>query len=98
MLSQASRQELYSYRNSIYLYRTRKFAMEILTFIQEGNIEAAVNVYKKFDLGYDRKLDDYIYGILLGCSKYSTNEKYVKVFNDAIMKMKDKYNPDKVIL
>jgi len=98
MLSTGCRQELYSYKNGIRLYRTRKFAMQIINLIESGNLEGAIVVYSKFDLGYDRKLDDYIYGLLLGCCKFSGDATREKTFERKINDIKEKYSPDKVIL
>lgn len=96
LLSQTARQQLYSYRNSIWLYRTRKFAKQILELIQAGNINEAIEMYKKFDLKYEKRLDDYVFGILLGACKYSDDEVLQKLSEYKINKIKEVFSPDKI--
>jgi hypothetical protein len=98
MLSSLTRQQLHSYRNHIRLYRTRKFATQILALIQAGNIDAAIDIYKKFDLGYDRQLDDYVYGILLGSCKFSGDAFLQKIFDRKIRALQETYDPNKIQL
>jgi hypothetical protein len=98
MLSQSNRQQLHSYKNAIRLYRIRKTGMQIMELIQAGNIDGAIDIYKKFDLGYDRCLDDYIFGMLLGSCKFSGDEKLLKIFERKINAIKELYNPDKIQL
>lgn len=98
MWSSFCRQELIIYRNHIRLYRIRKFARQILELIQAGNVDAAINIYKKFDLGYDRVLDDYVYGILLGSCRFSGDEALKRIFDKKIVKMIETYDPNKIEL
>jgi hypothetical protein len=97
MYSSLRRQELIIFRNQIRLYRIRKFARQILELIQAGSIDAAIDIYKKFDLGYDRVLDDYVYGILLGSCRFSGDPALKSIFDKKITKMIETFDPQKVI-
>ena len=98
IISSFCRQELHSYKNSIRLYRTHKFARQILELIQVGDIDKAIDIYKKFDLGFDKRLDDYVYGILLGSCKFSGDKRLEELSEKKITVLKELYNPDKVQL
>jgi hypothetical protein len=98
MLSQAARQQLYSYRNAIRLYRTRKFGKQILELVQAGNIAKAIEMYKNFDLKFEKQLDDFVFGIILGACKYSDDEVLQKLSEYKINKIKECFSPDKIEL
>lgn len=98
MLSQTCRQELCSYKARIRYYRTCKYARQILELIQAGNIDGAIDIYKKFDLGCAKRLDDYIFGILLGSCKFSGDEALQKIYERKIFVIKDAYDPNKIQL
>ena len=98
IMSSFCQQELHSYKNSIRLYRTHKFARQILELIQANDIDKAIDIYIKFDLGFDKRLNDYVYGILLGSCKFSGDKKLKELSEKKITALKELYNPDKVQL
>jgi hypothetical protein len=98
MLSQSARQQLISYRNTICLYRTRKFGKQILELVQVGNINEAIKMYKKFGLKNKKLLGNYVFGIILGACKYSDNEVLQKLSIEKINEIKEHFSPDKIEL
>jgi uncharacterized membrane protein YoaT (DUF817 family) len=96
--SSFTRSELQRYKFSIQTYRARMFAMRTIEHLQEGELQQAVNEYIKCNWYPDKRLDDYVYGMLIMACQLSKDEKLHKQGLHRINEVKERFDPAKVKL
>ena len=90
--------ELYQYRKNIQTYRSRKFANNVINYIQSGEIQLAIDEYRKCKWFPDKFLDDYLYGMVITACFQSNDAKLHQIGVDRIDKLQETFNYQKVIL
>jgi len=98
MLSQFTRQKLYSYKNNIHRYRARKFFHTIMKLIEVGEIQKAVNIYKSCHFYYEPQLDDYLYGIIITECRHNKNINLNRIATNKFKKLEETFSPDEINL
>jgi hypothetical protein len=96
--SSFTRSDLLRYKYQIQAYRARKVATAVINLIQEDKIQEAVDLYISMKYYPERRLDDYLYGMLIARSQGSTIEKLQKVGQRKMDEVKEEFNPAKVQL
>ena len=97
MLSQFTRQKLYSYKNNIHRYRARKFFHTIMKLIEVGEIQKAVDLYKVVHMP-EKLLDDMLYCLIITECKYANDETLKEIGTRKINKLKEVFDPAKINL
>ena len=98
MYANLARNELLSYKRNIQVYRTRKIATTVINYLQEDKVQEAVDLYIKMKYYPERRLDDYLYGMLIARAQGSTIDKLKKVGQRKMDKVKAEFDPAKVEL
>jgi hypothetical protein len=98
MSTQFPRQELLTYRKDIQIYRSRKFALKTIEYLQEGKLQQAINEYIKCNWYPEKSLDDYVYGMIIMTCYHSEDENLRKQGINRINKLKERFDPKTIIL
>ena len=89
------RVKLHTYKKRIQIYRSRRFAIRTIKYLENGELNNAINEYQKHTY-VENDLSNYVYGmIIMNC--YLSTVKYsmgLKKIED----LKESYNPDKINL
>ena len=94
-ISAGYQRELLQYKYDIKVYRARRFAIKTIEYLQEGEIQKAIDEYIKCNWYPEKSLDDYLYGMLICASYLSKDEKLMKGAVKFI-ELKNRFNPDKI--
>ena len=98
MYASLARNELLKYKRNIQVYRARWFAIEAIEYLQDGEIQQAIDEYIKCNWYPEKTLDDYTYGMLIMACHLSKEDKHHKQGLHRINEMKDRFDPAKVEL
>lgn len=98
MFSGMAYRELISYKNSIQRYRARKFGINTIEYLQEGELLQAINEYTKCKDYPETSLNDYIYGMIIMACYHSKDEEKHMTGILRLGHMKKTYDPTKVKL
>ena len=96
-ISAGYQRELLQYKHDIKVYRSRKFAAKTMEYLQEGEIQKAIDEYIKCKNYPEKSLDDYLYGMLISACYLSKDEKLMKGAVKFV-ELKERYSSDKIIL
>ena len=95
MASGTHQSKLFIYRNQIKEYRVRTAFVKCMTFIESGDLNAALEIYNDF-IPVKHPTRDYLYSVLIVLMSRSNDPDLVKRGTDRLIGMKDFYSPAKI--
>jgi len=87
--------KLFIYRNQIKEYRVRTAFVKAMTFIESGDLNAALEIYNNF-IPLKHPTRDYLYSVLIVLMSKSNDPDLVKRGTDRLISLKDFYSPARI--